>query len=88
MRIDGDSPCCSSPDSDDTLPGEDQEEDFSGRDDQFLVSDRSENKFYGSVHGASGPSGTGPMAGVQAAVGPSLGYLSRRLQVTYDRVRA
>ncbi|XP_052132403.1 cationic amino acid transporter 2, partial [Frankliniella occidentalis] len=70
----------SSPDSDDTLPGEDQEEDFSGRDDQFLVSDRSENKFYGSVHGASSHSGTGPMAGVQAAVGPSLGYLSRRLQ--------
>ena len=54
------------------------------RDDQFLVSDRSENKFYGSVHGASSHSTTGPMAGVQAAVAPSLGYLSRRLQVQYE----
>lgn len=38
---------CSSPDSDDTFPGEEPEEDFSMRDDQFLVSDRTENKFYG-----------------------------------------
>lgn len=37
----------SSPDSDDTFPGDEQEEDFSMRDDQFLVSDRTENKFYG-----------------------------------------
>lgn len=38
----------SSPDSDDTYPGDEQEEDFSMRDDQFLVSDRTENKFYGT----------------------------------------
>lgn len=35
----------SSPDSDDTMPGDESEE--YGRDDTFLVSDRSENKFYG-----------------------------------------
>lgn len=40
---------CSSPDSDDTYPGEEPEEDFSMRDDQFLVSDRTENKFYGKI---------------------------------------
>ncbi|PNF43297.1 putative cationic amino acid transporter [Cryptotermes secundus] len=65
----------SSPDSDDTFPGEEPEEDFFLRDDQFLVSDRSENKFYGTLHGGS----TGG-SGVAAAVGPSLGYIGRRLQ--------
>uniref|UniRef100_A0A182J0S5 Cationic amino acid transporter C-terminal domain-containing protein n=2 Tax=Anopheles atroparvus TaxID=41427 RepID=A0A182J0S5_ANOAO len=40
-----------SPDSDDSF-GEESPEGFMGRDDQFLVSDRSENKFYGAVHGA------------------------------------
>lgn len=39
----------SSPDSDDTFGGDEPEEDFSGRDDQFLVSDRTENKFYGKL---------------------------------------
>ncbi|GFG28667.1 hypothetical protein Cfor_05685 [Coptotermes formosanus] len=68
-----------SPDSDDTFTGEEPEEDFSMRDDQFLVSDRSENKFYGTLHGG----GTGS-SGVAGAVGPSLGYIGRRLQaVTY-----
>lgn len=38
----------SSPDSDDTFGGDEPDEDFSGRDDQFLVSDRTENKFYGN----------------------------------------
>lgn len=38
----------SSPDSDDTYPGEEPDDDFSMRDDQFLVSDRTENKFYGT----------------------------------------
>lgn len=42
--------CYSSPDSDDTFPGEEQEDDFSMRDDQFLVSDRTENKFYGKIN--------------------------------------
>jgi len=49
------------------------------RDDQFLVSDRSENKFYGTLHGG----GTGS-SGVAAAVAPSLGYISRRLQVSHN----
>jgi len=66
----------SSPDSDDTFPGE-EPEDFSMRDDQFLVSDRSENKFYGTLHGG----GTGG-SGVAGAVGPGLGYIGRRLQVS------
>lgn len=41
-----------SPDSDDSFIDDSPEGGFPGRDDQFLVSDRSENKFYGSVHGA------------------------------------
>ncbi|GAB0088066.1 high affinity cationic amino acid transporter 1 [Sergentomyia squamirostris] len=41
-----------SPDSDDSFIDDSPEGGFLGRDDQFLVSDRSENKFYGSVHGA------------------------------------
>jgi hypothetical protein len=74
----------SSPDSDDTFPGEEPEEDLFMRDDQFLVSDRSENKFYGTLHGGS----TGG-SGVAAAVGPSLGYIGRKLQVSGDpRVEA
>lgn len=60
----------SSPDSDDTFPGEESEE-VSMRDDQFLVADRSENKFYGTVRGGSTPAGAGP----------SLGNIGRKLQV-------
>lgn len=41
-----------SPDSDDSFADESPDGYLRGRDDQFLVSDRSENKFYGSVHGA------------------------------------
>ncbi|XP_039279370.1 probable cationic amino acid transporter [Nilaparvata lugens] len=66
----------SSPDSDDTFPGEEPDE-FSMRDDQFLVADRSENKFYGTVHGGSSAGGGG-------VAGPTLGAIGRRLQaVTY-----
>ncbi|XP_022914356.1 solute carrier family 7 member 14 isoform X2 [Onthophagus taurus] len=69
----------SSPDSDETFPGDEQEEDFSMRDDQFLVSDRMENKFYGTVHGGgASAASTGGVVG--ATVGPSLGYIGRRLQ--------
>ncbi|XP_065164736.1 cationic amino acid transporter 2 [Atheta coriaria] len=68
----------SSPDSDDTFPGDEQEEEFSIRDDQFLVSDRTENKFYGTVHGTSGTTTTTGVVG--STVGPSLGYIGRRLQ--------
>ncbi|KAK6618593.1 hypothetical protein RUM43_012984 [Polyplax serrata] len=64
----------SSPDSDDTYPGE--EEEFGTKDDQFLVSDRSENKFYGSLPGATSCN-TG-------TIGPTLGNLGRRFQtLTY-----
>ncbi|XP_045510320.1 probable cationic amino acid transporter [Colias croceus] len=42
----------SSPDSDDTLPGDESEE--YGRDDTFLVNSNSENKFYGAVPGGCG----------------------------------
>ncbi|XP_044729384.1 cationic amino acid transporter 2 [Chrysoperla carnea] len=68
----------SSPDSDDTYGGEEPEEEFSMRDDQFLVSDRTENKFYGTLHGAGSATSTGGM--MSSTVGPSLGYLGRRLQ--------
>ncbi|XP_052866671.1 probable cationic amino acid transporter [Anopheles cruzii] len=44
-----------SPDSDDSY-GDESPEEFMGRDDQFLVSDRTENKFYGAVHGGPQPS--------------------------------
>lgn len=60
-----------SPDSDDS---EDSPEGYlGGRDDQFLVSDRSENKFYGSVHGA--PTGNAaPFENI------GLGVVGRKLQ--------
>ncbi|CAH0388312.1 unnamed protein product [Bemisia tabaci] len=61
----------SSPDSDDTYAGE-ESEDLSMRDDQFLVSDRNENKFYGSVHAGS----TQASAGIK----PRFSYISHRLQ--------
>lgn len=62
-----------SPDSDDSF-GEDSPEGYlGGRDDQFLVSDRSENKFYGSVHGA--PTGN---ATPFDTIG--LGVIGRKLQ--------
>ncbi|XP_026759003.1 probable cationic amino acid transporter [Galleria mellonella] len=41
----------SSPDSDDTLPGDESEE--YGRDDTFLMNTHTENKFYGAVPGGS-----------------------------------
>ncbi|CAG9768695.1 unnamed protein product [Ceutorhynchus assimilis] len=68
----------SSPDSDDTFGADEQEEEYSMRDDQFLVSDRTENKFYGSLHGAGSTASTGGVVG--STVGPSLGYIGRRLQ--------
>lgn len=54
----------SSPDSDDTYFGDDSEE---GRDDQYLVSDRCESKFYGSVHGGSTAGSTAAPGGFSAA---------------------
>lgn len=39
-----------SPDSDDSFVDDSPENYLGGRDDQFLVSDRSENKFYGNVN--------------------------------------
>lgn len=72
----------SSPDSDDTFGADEQEEEYSMRDDQFLVSDRTENKFYGSLHGAGSAASTGGVVG--STVGPSLGYIGRRLQVRQE----
>ncbi|RZF43589.1 hypothetical protein LSTR_LSTR008102 [Laodelphax striatellus] len=58
-----------SPDSDDTFPGEEPDE-FSMRDDQFLVADRSENKFYGTVHGGSSAGGGGAVTYLCPAIFP------------------
>ncbi|KAE8574012.1 hypothetical protein A483_HHAL011657 [Halyomorpha halys] len=60
----------SSPDSDDTMTEETED---GVRDDQFLVSDASENKFYGTVHGG-GASGNIP--------GPALSHIARKIQVS------
>lgn len=64
----------SSPDSDDSFI-DDSPEGYLGRDDQFLVSDRNENKFYGSVHGAPQAGGATPFDAV-----PGLGIIGRKLQ--------
>ena len=60
-----------SPDSDDSFI-----DDSPIRDDQFLVSDRNENKFYGSVHGAP----TAPAPQTFDAV-PGLGLIGRKFEV-------
>lgn len=63
----------SSPDSDDSFIDDSPEGLYLGRDDQFLVSDRNENKFYGSVHGA-------PQAGaVPFDAVPGLGIIGRKV---------
>ncbi|KAG5308428.1 S7A14 protein, partial [Acromyrmex insinuator] len=72
----------SSPDSDDTYGGEEDEVGL-GKDDQYLVSDRTENKFYGSVHAAAAASSCGSAhqyPGNTPIIGPPLNYLQRRLQ--------
>lgn len=62
-----------SPDSDDSFVDDSPEGLYLGRDDQFLVSDRNENKFYGSVHGA-------PQAGaVPFDAVPGLGIIGRKV---------
>ncbi|XP_026479827.1 cationic amino acid transporter 3 [Ctenocephalides felis] len=66
----------SSPDSDDTFSGECEDGiigangDFPVRDDQFLIADRLENKFYGSVHGSTTPNfmNTGPCGRITQAI--------------------
>ncbi|CAK9818017.1 Probable cationic amino acid transporter [Anthophora quadrimaculata] len=72
----------SSPDSDDTYGAEEDEVGL-GKDDQYLVSDRTENKFYGSVHAAAAASSCGSThqyPGNRPIIGPPLNYLQRRLQ--------
>lgn len=61
-------------DSDDSFIDE-SPEGYLGRDDQFLVSDRSENKFYGSVHGAP----TGPTGQATAFDTMGLNFVSRKI---------
>lgn len=51
------------------------------RDDRFLVSDTTDNKFYGTVHGGGGCSGLSA-GGVGATMGSSFGYIGRKLQVS------
>lgn len=63
----------SSPDSDDSFVDDSPEGLYLGRD-EFLVSDRNENKFYGSVHGAPQAGGSVPFDTV-----PGLGILGRKL---------
>lgn len=62
-----------SPDSDDSF-GDESPEGLYRRDDRFLVSDRSENKFYGSVHGAP-QGGATPFDNLN-----NLGYIGRKIQ--------
>ncbi|XP_047361443.1 probable cationic amino acid transporter [Vespa velutina] len=72
----------SSPDSDDTYGAEEDDVGL-GKDDQYLVSDRTENKFYGSVHAAAAASSCGSThqyPGNTPIIGPPLNYLQRRLQ--------
>lgn len=72
----------SSPDSDDTYGGEEDDVGL-GKDDQYLVSDKTENKFYGSVHAAAAASTCGSThqyPGNTPIIGPPLNYLQRRLQ--------
>ncbi|XP_030378712.1 probable cationic amino acid transporter [Scaptodrosophila lebanonensis] len=61
-------------DSDDSFI-DDSPEGYLGRDDQFLVSDRSENKFYGSVHGAP----TGPTGQATAFDTMGLNFITRKI---------
>ncbi|XP_059224002.1 high affinity cationic amino acid transporter 1 [Stomoxys calcitrans] len=61
-------------DSDDSFIDE-SPEGYLGRDDQFLVSDRSENKFYGAVHGAP----TGPTGQANAFDTMGLNFVSRKI---------
>lgn len=61
-----------SPDSDDSFADDSPEGYLGGRDDQFLVSDRNENKFYGSVHGA-------PTGNPSTLDGIGLGVVGRKI---------
>lgn len=63
-----------SPDSDDSFVDDSPEGLYLGRDDQFLVSDRNENKFYGSVH-----AGAPQAAGVPFDNVPGMGIITRKL---------
>ncbi|KAH8421481.1 hypothetical protein KR009_008767, partial [Drosophila setifemur] len=62
-------------DSDDSFIDDSPEGFLGGRDDQFLVSDRSENKFYGSVHGAP----TGPTGQPTAFDAMGLNFVTRKI---------
>ncbi|CAD6239642.1 GSCOCG00008740001-RA-CDS [Cotesia congregata] len=72
----------SSPESDDTYGAEEDDVGL-GKDDQYLVSDRTENKFYGSVHAAAAASSCSSAhqyPGTTPIIGPPLNYIQRRLQ--------
>jgi solute carrier family 7 (cationic amino acid transporter), member 14 len=64
-----------SPDSDDSFVDESPEGMYLGHHrDQFLVSDRNENKYYGSVHGAPQQAASAPLDAV-----PGMGFIGRKV---------
>lgn len=63
-----------SPDSDDSMI--ESPEGYLGKDDQYLVSDRSESKFYGSVHGVP----TGPTGNATAFDTIGVSLIGRKIQ--------
>jgi cationic amino acid transporter 14 len=65
----------SSPDSDDSFVDDSPEGLYLGRDDQFLVADRNENNFYGSVHAHGAPQA----GGVPFDQVPGLGIIGRKV---------
>lgn len=66
-----------SPDSDDSMI-ESPEGGYLGKDDQYLVSDRSESKFYGSMHGV--PTATGPTGNATAFDTIGVSLIGRKIQ--------
>lgn len=80
-----------SPDSDDSFGDDSPEGYLGGRDDQFLVSDRNENKFYGELHETLGKyvnqpcelSGSvhgAPSANTSTLDGIGLGVIGRKIE--------
>lgn len=63
-----------SPDSDDSMI--ESPEGYLGKDDQYLVSDRSESKFYGSMHGVP----TGPTGNATAFDTIGVSLIGRKIQ--------
>ena len=55
------------------------------KDDQHLVGDKGDSKFYGSVHGgATSAYESAHSTGAAPIIGPSLSYLNRKLEVKFN----